>query len=222
LRATGLLIAGAVCFSTGVWVGWALKPGPSGDVIRSDDVARPSPSIKDLSQQLIAIRDRLDALRPSPSDAVTLPERTTEAESVLGADQADLRTHVDLRLDEVLDEVRRGRAGIDELSQWKPAPDQAAFAMLRRQFDADPTNAGRLVAGMTYRDAIRSFGTPTRRINAPRSARGPSGGRLVMWIWELPQSNSEFMMSFDNDVAHSGGFGTLGVLTKYATELGNE
>lgn len=219
MRSTGTLLTGASCLAVGVGIGWMVRPDAK-DVFPARVEGISARTERDeILQKLTEIRLAIEMLQNQPAQSTAQPARKADTQASRVPDDGDLRAHLDARFDEVLSEVRRGLAGIDELSHLKPTPDLKALALLRGEFDANRKAGQDHVSGMSFRDAIRLLGTPTHKLMNDR-IRGPNGAKVTSWIWEAPESNSEFMLQFENGVAFWGQFGALGVLTKFATDAG--
>ena len=107
------------------------------------------------------------------------------------------------------EELRRGIAGLGELQALKPEPDWKALDALRARCGNDAKLASDAVRGLTYRDLVLQFGSPTVKYPPVSGQRS----RLEYWLWESP--SGDLAVPFANGTALSGEMYRSGLIRKW-------
>jgi hypothetical protein len=218
-------ISGIAGTALGIAIGFAAASFTKSDASGTlpDASARHSdPGVGASSSRVDEIVERLRALesaiqgRTESSGAAVAASPTAPTRSEDG-----LRELIEKRCKELEDEIRRIGAGVGELSRLKPTPDVEAVTAYGRELTTDAERAIRRIQGITYRDALQEFGSPTLKVAAGERIHGPSGGRITSWAWELPAGDLLLYIQFEAGIATWAGFGDSTRLKNYVTTLGN-
>jgi hypothetical protein len=215
--ATGLAIGAVVGFAAAsLMKSDAIETSPSASARHSETGATA------LDSRIDEILERLRALEPAIRGRGEPANADAPAPTATPVRQEDgLRELIETRFKELEAEIRRTSAGVGELARLKPTPDVDAVTAYGREFTTDAERAIRRIQGITYRDALQEFGSPTLKVAAGEHIHGPSGGRITSWAWELPAGDLLLYIQFEAGIATWAGFGDSTRLKKYVTTLGN-
>ncbi len=148
--------------------------------------------------------------------------RNWRSADVPGEARRDIRSSIEAQFDAWHRQLAVATAGIGQLAKSKPAPDLVAVAAFRQEESEDAARAKLRIKGMTCRDAVLEFGSPTLKFDHGARVHGPGGGRLSSWLWETPDLGYELAISFEAGSATYGWTSPTGNAKRYITELGDE
>jgi len=117
-------------------------------------------------------------------------------------------------LESLRDEMRARLAGLGELQALKPQPDARALDDLRARCGKDQNLVKAHFLGMTYRDVVLQFGSPSVKFPA---LNGPPRSHLETWIWE--SSNGDLDVEFVNGAVIGAALNRSGVIRKFMEDL---
>jgi hypothetical protein len=224
MRNAGFALFSGVALLVGAAIGWIAKP--DGGAIGSGGTdERASAALAEVVRRLDEVAAKLDALeaqmRVRSANSADPAVAAAASNAPVRTEAPELRAWLETRLSELSEQIRRSSAGLGEAGKLKPAPDLAALRAFQKESSNDAAAALRRITGMTYRDATLEFGVPTQK-QAYDNVRGPTGGKLIIWLWQASEDGFEMIMSFENDAAVWTRVGRLGALKEYVDHLGKE
>jgi hypothetical protein len=173
-----------------------------------------TPDMAGLSSRLEAIDRRLSEIEASLNavddtgsfSSPSLPRVTRTNDQSLDEIRAQLES--------LLNEMRARMAGLGELQAMKPQPDTKALDELRARCGSEPKLVQASFLGMTYRDVVLQFGSPTIKFPA---VNVPTNTHPEIWLWESPAG--DLHVTFANGAAVEAALHQSGVMRKFLEDL---
>jgi hypothetical protein len=210
MRTRASVVVALLAFVAGAALVWVLRETPvepgSAPQRTGDGVG-----IEKLVLRLDSIDRRLQGIEDAVAGLSPPAHADPQALAATRSDAADM-SQVRHELEALADEVRIRLAGLGELQAKKP-PDLDAVAEFGKRTNGDQRLVGDAVRGLTYRDLVLQFGSPTSKF-APLT--GPNKFRLEAWLWETPSGDLD--VEFSQNVAVGGFFRSPGVMRKFLEE----
>lgn len=167
------------------------------------------------------IARRLSAIEALLPKSTAMPaSMTSDSPQAVREESVDIRSLIEEHFTAMRGQIAAATAGLGEISKSKPAPDVAAIAAFRKAEGEDSAKAHLRIKGMTYRDAVLEFGSPTLKFDHSNKVHGPGGGRVSSWLWETPELGYEFAITFEVGTATHGWTSPTGRAKQYITTLG--
>jgi hypothetical protein len=171
-------------------------------------------SIGDLLQQNASLQQQLGGLEllikgegrtSAPAErgneVSVRPDRQLDQDSS-GASEVKGLSGIDeimARLESIERLVQASSASIVDIALEQPGPNEAALSNLRAKVEVENELLLRVTQGMSHRDAIIAFGTPTKRRDPPDTFS--AGLPVTEWLWDMPKSDCVLLVTFSGGVA---------------------
>ncbi len=196
------LAFGAACFVAG-WLGANMSNSSPATTTGASDRLERSSSV---NPDLLARLDRIEAALAQPriSDSSPQPVRTPTADGQGALSMDERMRALESKIDQVLARSEGAEKSLAEISMAKPEPDQAVLAKL---FNSTRNGGGavrRLTAGLSFREATLTFGTPTKKRDAPNSSNFETP--TSDWMWDFPTADKVLIIQFVGGIARGADF----------------